>query len=128
MASCSKIAIDTNMLLYVIAHKIDLFSELRKTFGNAKFVVPKSVLSELQKLESTRPNSANARRARIAQQLLKLSNAKIIEISKNADKDLLSLAKKGYIVATNDGKLKKLIKSCGGKVIYLRKKKILEVS
>jgi len=128
MELCNKIAIDTNMLLYVIAHKIDLFPELRNTFGNAEIVVPQSVVSELDKLAGTRRKSANATRAEIAKKLLELNNVKVVKLSKNADNDLARLAKMGYAVATNDRELKKLIKDCGGKVIYVRKKKVLEVS
>ena len=64
---------------------------------------------------------------KIAREAMEKNNVEIIEIKgENADKSLENASKEGFIVVTNDKELKKNIKSFGGKVIYLRKKKLLE--
>ncbi|MCD6247729.1 MAG: hypothetical protein J7J87_04865 [Candidatus Diapherotrites archaeon] len=125
MARLYKVALDTNMLLYITSHKIDVFAEIRKNFGNVIFIVPQSVRNELERLRKV--NANRAKQVNIAEQLMKKNQVKIIKLSNDADNDLLELAKQGTIVATNDKELKKRIKDFGGRVIYLRKKKLIEV-
>ncbi|MEM4598323.1 MAG: PIN domain-containing protein [Candidatus Diapherotrites archaeon] len=125
MASCSKIALDTNIILYAIEKKVDLFEEFANCFGNYEAVVPQSVINEIRKIaESKDSGSSIAKRAAIASKILEHNDIRIVKLSKNADKDLLALSKKGLLVATHDRELRKLIKSYGGKVIYLRSKKL----
>lgn len=124
MARFYKVAVDTNMLLYITSHKIDVFAEIKKSLGNVIFIVPQSVCDELGKLKKVNIN--RAKQVNIAEQLMKKNKAKIIKLSDDADNDLLELAKQGVIIATNDRELKKRIKDFGGRVIYLRKKKIIE--
>ena len=125
MALSCKVALDTNMLLYITAHRVDVFEELKKMFANVEFIVPQSVISELERIR--RANKTRAKQVNVAMKLMELNDVKVLELSNDADKDLLELAKQGIMVATNDKELKKLIKGFGGKVIYLRKKKLLEV-
>ncbi len=120
-----KVALDTNMLLYITSHKIDIFEEIKGIFGNVQFIVPQSVLDELERLKKVNKN--RAKQVAIALELIKRNNAKIAKLSNDADTDLLALAKEGAAVATNDKELKKRIKDFGGRVIYLRKEKVLEV-
>ncbi len=125
MEKLYKVAIDTNMLVYISTLKLDVFEELKKMFGNVEFCIPKSVLDELEILKDK--GEIKKSHAKIAKKLIRLNNVQIIEISNNADNDLVELAKKGFYIVTNDSELKKIIKSFGGKVIYPRKRKLLEV-
>lgn len=124
MARLYKVALDTNMLLYITSHKIDVFAEIKKSLGNVIFIVPQSIYNELGKLKKVNIN--RAKQVNIAEQIMKKNQARIIKLSDDADSDLLELAKQGVIIATNDKELKKRIKDFGGRVIYLRKKKIIE--
>ena len=45
----------------------------------------------------------------------------------NADNALEKMAKQGFYVASNDAVLRKRIKGFGGKVIYLRQSRFLEI-
>ena len=125
MAQLYKIAIDTNMLLYITAHRVDVFGEIRKMFPKVEFIIPQSVAYELERIGKS--NKTKAKQVNVATKLMELNDVKVMPLSGNADRDLMELAKQGIIVATNDKELKKLIKGFGGKVIYLRKKKLLEV-
>ncbi|MCX8190331.1 MAG: PIN domain-containing protein [Candidatus Diapherotrites archaeon] len=125
MGSHSRIALDTNIILYSIEKKVDLFDELTKSFGLCEIFVPQSVINEIRKIAKSKgAETSVAKRAKIAVKILEHKNIKVVMLSKNADKDLARLSKKGFLVATHDQRLKKLIKSYGGKVIYLRNKKI----
>lgn len=124
MESYNKIAIDTNMLLYIMEEGFDLFYELEKKYPNAKIIVPESVKKELEKISVRgKKEGRNAARA-----IREIEGKASIEIGKdNADNELLELSRQGVIIATHDKELKRLIKSFGGKIICLRNKKKLEV-
>jgi len=47
--------------------------------------------------------------------------------AENADNALVKMAKQGFYVASNDAVLRKRIKDFGGKVIYLRQSRFLEI-
>jgi len=113
-----KIILDTNFLVSSIKFKIDIFSELK---GNELFVLD-NVIKELEKIcEGKGKDSISAKLA------LKLLKTKKIEIlkdkKKHTDDSLIYYGKKGYIIATQDIKLKKKLKKKRVKFIYLRQKK-----
>lgn len=114
------IAFDTSMLLEIGRNKIDVFSELKKMFGKAEFIVPEQVVSELKMLEGRK--GKGKMQAGIALMVLDANKAERKKVeAKNADSALLKLAKQGFVVATNDAGLRKSIKNVAGSVIYLRK-------
>lgn len=80
-----------------------------------------SVVKELKKM--------NSKNAKIALKLVESKNIEVLETKeKNVDEALLNLAGKDAIVATNDAKLRKKLKTLGNKTIYLRARKHLAMS
>ncbi len=126
MAKLSEVVLDTNMLMGIGALKVDVFSEIEKLLGSVKFNVTKQVLLELKALAKAKGSTGS--NARIALGLLERHGIKVIDVEDcNADESLVRMAIKGKIIATNDAALRKKIKSLGGRIIYLRKKKILRM-
>jgi len=119
------VAVDTNMLFAITDHGIRVFEELKMIIGGKEIVVPKQVLEELEKL--AKEGKTFERKVEVLRKVLKENETKVIEVEAvGADNALEKLAK-DYFIATNDKKLKKRIKIVNGKVIYLRKKKFLEI-
>ncbi len=126
LKNLKKIAIDTNMLLSIVQFKTDIFSMLNEMFGKSEIFIPKQVLHEMDLIE--KKNLTQKKEVGIAKQLLEKNNVKVIEIeAQNADSALLELAKRGFLIATNDKELRKNIKTVGGQIIYLKRKKFLEI-
>ena len=124
MEQQAKVAVDTNMLFTQEQFKVRIVEEIQWLLHNAKIFVPLQVLEELEKLEGT--SKKLEKEARIAKQVLKEEKiGKIKVFAENADKALLLLSRKGFIIATNDKALRKKIKESKGKCITLRKKKYL---
>ena len=128
MASTNKVVFDTSMLLSCGELKIDAFDETRQLLGNPGLFVTQTVEEEMAKL--AKKGAKYRKNVAIAEILLEANNVKRMpaqRIKKNADKELEELAKKGYIVATNDAQLRKKIKKNGGKCIIVMKKKFLAI-
>ncbi len=118
-----EVALDTNMLLAVAKFRVDVFAEAREKFGKVDFIVPKQVLLELGKIKKEGKKMENA--VVIAEELMRKNCAKVKNVdARGADSALVKMAKNGAVVATNDAALRKRIKKFG-RVIYLRKKKML---
>jgi rRNA-processing protein FCF1 len=112
-----KILLDTNFLIDIVRFKID-FSELK---GNELFVLD-SVLEELE--EISEKNSKDSVSARIALELVEGKGLKILKSKeRQADLSLLEHSKKGYVIATQDVKLKRKLRKVGAKIAYIRQKK-----
>jgi len=120
------IAFDTNMLLAIGQLKVDVVSEARKMFGKkAKFAVPKQVLNELEELEKV--DKKMEKFVGIARREIESNGIQVLDFgNENADDTFAEMAKQGYVVATNDGALRKRIKGFAGKVIYLRQRHFLK--
>jgi len=126
MAKYSEVVLDTNMLMGIGALKVDVFSEIREMLGRVEFSITKQVLSELEAL--CKKKGAEGRNAALALELLEMKKVETVSVEgKNADESLEKTAKQGKIVATNDAELRKKIKSLGGRIIYLRKKKLVRM-
>jgi len=126
MGSVNKVAVDTNMLIAINQFKFDFFNEVKREFGKVDFVVPKKVIEELEKIAGE--GKKNLSSVRIAKELMNKEEVKEVETeATNADDALVELAGKEIIVATNDVDLKNRVKEVGGKVIFLRQKKFLEI-
>ena len=110
-----KFLLDSNFLMIPVQFKVDIFNEL-KNFGKSEIYTLDLIIEELKKLK----------KAKLILQLIKKKKVKILKSNlKSADTQLFDLAKKGYIVCTQDKKLRKKIKENGFKVVYLRQKKYL---
>ena len=116
-----KIGFDTNMLMAIGQHGIDIFLEVEKMFGKkAEYAIPEQAMQELQTIKEKKP-------ARIALEEIKKHQVKTMQVNApNADQALSKMATEGYTIATNDAALRKRIKGFGGKVIYLRQLRFLE--
>lgn len=123
---CAGVAIDANMMLAIPRFKVDVLSGIEELLGRQKVVVPKQVYAELMGLG--KQGGRLGSEARIALELLKKRGVEIVEVeAKGADEALLKLAGMGFMVATNDKGLKKQAKGLSARVIYLRKKKFVEI-
>ncbi|MBI4044691.1 MAG: hypothetical protein HY392_03205 [Candidatus Diapherotrites archaeon] len=126
MEHSTRIALDTNVLLAIERFRVDVFSQLRGQFGKVEFIVPKSVVEELEKLGST--NKALKKSANVALELLEKNMAKTVEkTGKNADEDLLALCTDAWIASSDKRLLKKVLQR-QGRVLILRQKKFMQAN
>ena len=127
LQSKPKIAFDTNMLLAIGQLKVDVFSGVEKKFGKEiMLAIPKQVLEELEKFKTG--NETMKKDTGIALEEIERHKVEKIQVEAgNADNALEEMAKQGFYVASNDAVLRKRIKGFGGKVIYLRQSRFLEI-
>jgi len=127
LQSKPKIAFDTNMLLTIGQLKIDVFFEVEKKFGKEiMLAIPKQVLEELEGFKTS--NEKMKKDIKIALEEIKRHKVEKMQVEAgNADNALEKMAKQGFYVASNDAVLRKRIKGFGGKVIYLRQSRFLEI-
>ena len=125
--SNSKVVLDTNMLLAIAQFKTDVFGLVKERLGSkVEFFAPKAVFRELEKIAEQ--GEKKQKDVNVVRKAIEVNKVKEIEAGeRNADNALLGLAEKGFLIASNDRKLRKKIKSVGGKNIYLRKKKLIEI-
>src|SRR3989344_8764541 len=86
------ILIDTNFILTCVKQKIDLFSELRKEFGNTTIVIPQQTLNELSKLIIKETlNLKEKTAAKLSLDLIKKNLIFIIDLkNKNVDQGIIN--------------------------------------
>ncbi|MBR9707710.1 MAG: hypothetical protein GOV15_04705 [Candidatus Diapherotrites archaeon] len=118
------IILDTNMMLVPVQFGVDIYSEVRKLFPGLRIVTLDICLKELEKIggQSTKKGLM----VKFSTELMNKNGVKVLSESGYADDVLVSMGKKGAIIATNDRDLKKRLKKEDVKIIYLRKKKFLE--
>jgi len=126
---CSKVipivAIDTNMLLAPFQFGVDIFEEIRRLVPEAKIVVLKNSIEELDKI--AKQGVKERKYVILAKKLLDVNRVEIICRSGSVDSELVQLAKDGIIIATNDKELKKKVWEAGGQVMALRERNRLEL-
>jgi len=121
-----QVALDTNMLLNIARFKVNVFGDAKKMFGNVAFMVPKQVIEELNMLSEK--GLKYKKEVNIAKEAMEKNGVEIINIAaKNADEALKKMALEA-IIATNDKELKESVKEMNGKVLFLRQRKLLELS
>jgi len=122
-----RIAFDTNMLLAIGQLKVDVFSMVEKKFGKeTELAIPKQVLQELEGFKTG--NERMKKDTEIALEEIERHNVEKRQVEAgNADSALAEMSKQGFFVASNDAVLRKRIKGFGGKVIYLRQSRFLEI-
>ncbi len=121
-----RVILDTNFLMMPGVFRIDIFDELNRLLeGDFETCLPDAVLKELEAISQGR--NLKGRKAA----LVGLSIVKGLESTptseKSADESILSLVDKDTVVCTNDRELRRKVKEKGGRVIFLRQKKILEL-
>jgi rRNA-processing protein FCF1 len=121
----NKVALDTSILLSIPENKARVFEGIREKIFDAEFFVTGSVLRELDILQERKGKRQGVE---IVRKALKANNVKTLENDcENADDCLAEKASSGFIVATSDSALKKRIKGFGGRIIYLKKGKLIEI-
>ncbi|MCD6371603.1 MAG: 30S processome protein Utp24 [Candidatus Aenigmarchaeota archaeon] len=119
----TQILLDSSFLIDCIEFKVDFVEQLKEKIGKFELLVTSSVLSELKRMAKTKPN------ARLVLLLLEKYKVKTIESEFKGDESLLRKALElNAFVATNDRELRKKLKSLSIKTIYLRNRKIVEIS
>ncbi|MFH1315998.1 MAG: PIN domain-containing protein [Candidatus Woesearchaeota archaeon] len=120
-----KILLDTNFLMIPFQFNVDIFSELKRVcdFKYDLYILDRSV-DELNTLID-RDNSRTSKIAKMALQLKRDKDIKVIKTIEKKHTDDLILEKKGFIVATRDMNLIRKLNENSKKYITLRQKKYL---
>ena len=119
-----QVLLDTNFILTCIRNKIDFFEDIK--FMGLKILIPKQVISEIERISESKKKLRFREEAKIALALLKKSKFTKIDLkNKNVDNGIAKYAKEGSVtVATLDRELKQKIK---GQKMVIRGKKKLEI-
>jgi uncharacterized protein len=118
-----KLVLDTNFLMIPGQLGVDIFEELRKSCNFPyELYTTSGNLEELKKIRET-GNTKDRRAAKVAEELVKAKNLKIVAVErdKSIDDSLVELSDMGYLVATADRELQKRIKNYA----FLRQKKYI---
>jgi rRNA-processing protein FCF1 len=115
------------MLLAIRQLKVDVFSGARAIFGkNVEFAVSEQVLGELNRLAPE--GREMGKDVAVALGEIRGHCVKTVPVdAPDADAALAIMAGQGFVVASNDAALRKRIKGFGGKVMYLRQSRFLEL-
>jgi rRNA-processing protein FCF1 len=120
-----KFLLDANFLMIPGKFKVDIFQELEK-FGRPELYTIDLVAKELARLSKAKGRSAFS--AKLGLYFIQQKDIGILETEgRNADKELLALAGKGYTVCTQDKALTAKILKAREKVVFLRQGKYLEM-
>ncbi|MBE8540230.1 PIN domain-containing protein [Geoglobus acetivorans] len=122
------VIIDTNVLIYIFTHRVDVFSQLRE-LGFRRFIFPEQTIEELKKLQLSL-DGLEKRAAKFALTLIEnCSECEIFRVdAEGNDNAILKLAKMfSSTVITNDKRLRKRAKLEGIPVGYLRELRYVEV-
>jgi rRNA-processing protein FCF1 len=121
-----KVIMDSNFLMIPIQFNVDILSEISRLIDvSYDLFVPDKVLVELQTL-AKKGNLKERKAARVGLELAK--GMKILRIEgASPDDALVSIADESTVICTNDKLLRKRILKKGGKAIFLRQKRFLEL-
>jgi len=125
--SNKKILLDSNFLTIPHQFKVDIFEEINRVVDeNYGLMTTQGVIDELKNMAKHKGKHSVA--AKMGLELLKRMKVKVIKTDiKPVDEEILKICDENTIVATNDKKLRKKLKSRKLKTIYLRGKKRLEI-
>ena len=115
-----KIVLDANFLMLPHAKKLDVFSELARLFtGEHELLTLTSVVRELEGI--SRGSSAAAAAAGTALKLIAAKGVSVVESRGPTDEAIVDYAIRSgkTLVATNDRRLKRKLKSSGVKTVSL---------
>jgi rRNA-processing protein FCF1 len=120
-----RVLLDTNFLIDILRFKIDLKCVSDLVLEPYKFFTLESVLKELELI--SKKKSVESGYAKIALQIIENEKIKIVKSDESVDKAILDLKDSDIIVATNDMRLRKLLKARRTKTIYIKSKKYLGI-
>lgn len=118
-----QIVLDTNFLIDMVRFKTDLDEISTLILGQYELVTLDAVVNELKEIAKTRSRESSY--AKVALELIKNKQIKILRTGGKTDEAMLSLDK--AVVATNDRKLRKMLKTKGAKTIYIKSRKHLGI-
>lgn len=119
-----RVLLDTNFMMDCFRYRVDM-AGLFDLYPGVRLATVPQVVRELKRLAGKK--TVSSRYARVAMGIIE--GIEVVEAPQGgADDELLSLADKDNIVATNDEALRRRIKRKGVKTIYLRGRKHLAVS
>ena len=122
------VILDTNALMMPVELDVRVFEELDRLLGSdADYVVPRSVVAELEKLAAA-GNGAEATAASVGRDLV--ARCRVVETGESyADDAVVELAARehGYVL-TNDRPLRDRLLERGVRVIGLRGRNTLEIT
>ncbi|HPC89756.1 MAG TPA: DNA-binding protein [Methanothrix sp.] len=122
-----EVILDANALMTAEQFGVDIFSELLR-LGYSRWLVPASVMGELESLTRNADKGRDKIAARVALGLA--ASCRVMgEDSLEADRAIEQMAEeRGAAVFTNDKALKKRLFSKGITVVYLRQGRYLEAT
>jgi hypothetical protein len=113
------VVLDTNFITLPTQFGVDIFGEIRDRIPDAEFVTVSQAVKELERLKG----------GKVGLEMLKKFKVKIVETEGDTDDALLNLAIRGQgLLCTNDHELKMRALERKVPVMFMRKKKILEIS
>jgi rRNA-processing protein FCF1 len=121
-----KFLLDTNFLMVPGRFHVDIFREMER-FGKPELFTLDLVVKELGKIAKG-GRGKQAFYAKFGIFLIQERDIGILESQeKQADKEILRLSKEGYAVCTQDKALTLKVRKSGGRVVFLRQGKYLEI-
>ncbi len=121
-----RIILDTNFLLIPSQFSVDIFSEISRicNFSYKLYVVDKTI-GEIERLGMGK--SKDARSAKLGLELIKAKKVGVIKTDGEGYVDdlIVSIVKRGDVIATQDIGLKRRVKKKGARIITMRQKKKL---
>lgn len=121
-----KVIMDSNFLMIPFQFNVDIFSEIERLLDfSYDLFVPDKVFVELQTL-AKKGNLKERKAARVGLELARKMKPVSIE-GESPDDALVSIANNDTIICTNDKLLRKRILAKGGRAIFLRQKRFLEL-
>ncbi len=117
----TKIVLDANFLMVPAQFKLDIFEEIRRIMNEPYDLITMSpVAGELQKIASGKSKDAGT--ARVALELIKIHNVKVIDASGRADAAIMKICDRNTVVCTQDKRLQNALKKKGVRILAMRKK------
>ncbi len=115
------IILDTDFLVNSIKNKVDVTAAIKDKFPDENIVVFDKVFDEL--------DSVNNPYAKAAKLLIKIKGFNVLKSKKelSLDEIIIEKSKEGDFVATQDRKLKSILKKKGVHIITIRQKKYVKV-
>ena len=109
-----EVVLDTSFIIACAQKKRDYLREIELTFGKVNFIVPSSVLRELEFLNSVE--------ARVGKKIAEMHGFEIVDCEESADDCVIKIAEeRGAFVASFDSKLRRRAREKGIRVITVRK-------
>jgi rRNA-processing protein FCF1 len=120
-----KIVLDTNFVMAVFELNLDIFEGIKRNMDfSYELYVLEGTMVELERFING-SSLSRKRKALAARRLLESKDVKVLKTQDKGAVDYQLLKLEGYIIATADQELKRLLKAKGRKVLSIRQKKFV---